>query len=538
MIAQALGGIGLFLIGMVLVTDGLRAAAGDSLRRVLLRFTGGPFKALLSGTVVTAVVQSSSATTVATIGFVSAGLLSFEQALGIMFGANIGTTATGWLVALFGLKFSVSVAALPMVGVGAFMKVIGRGRMAYFGLALAGFGLILLGIDVLQGGMAHLSETLTPAVLPDDTFGGRLLLVGIGVVLTAVMQSSSAAVATTLTALYGGAISLPQAAAMVIGVNIGTTVTAAIAVIGASTAAKQTAFAHVVFNVITGVVAFLLLPVFGWLSSSLNPSVSPADAALALAAFHTAFNMIGVAVMFPFTRPFAALVTRVIQRRGPQLTHLLDPGIVGQGDVATEAVRQTAIELTGEAYGALEVVLNEGHLSRHQADRLDAAITALRDTEKYLESLRFADPLSGAGQARHVSTVHALNHLGRLLEHTLSAHHVKQLDHQELKALTQRLRDGAAAFSAWAADPHSAPPIDSLHHLYDRIEGTRLKLRADLLAQTAAGTLSPATAARQLETLRWLGRIAYHSWRLADHLRGERRLEAPADVPEPAEVAE
>jgi len=239
-----LGGIGLFLLGMILMTDGLKTAAGNALRKALARFTGGPLSALLSGATLTALVQSSSATTLATIGFVSAGILTFEQAVGVVFGANLGTTSTGWLVSLLGFKVSIAAFALPMVGAGALANLLGRGRWRAAGLAVAGFGLIFVGIDQLQVGMAGLATRLDPSMLPGDNLAGRLALVGLGVLMTVVMQSSSAAVATTLAALHAGTIGLDHAAALVIGQNVGTTVTAGLAAIGASTAARRTALAH------------------------------------------------------------------------------------------------------------------------------------------------------------------------------------------------------------------------------------------------------------------------------------------------------
>src|SRR5690606_15462357 len=141
---QLTGGIGLFLLGMVLLTDGLKAFAGEALRRALVRFTGTPLKAFTSGALVTLVVQSSSATTVTVIGFVSAGLLAFPQAVGVVMGASLGTTGTGWIVSVLGLKVSVGFYALPVVGIGAFMRLLGSGRWRSLGFALAGFGIIFI----------------------------------------------------------------------------------------------------------------------------------------------------------------------------------------------------------------------------------------------------------------------------------------------------------------------------------------------------------------------------------------------------------
>jgi phosphate:Na+ symporter len=204
LISQLFGGIGLFLLGVFLLTDGLKTAGGEVLRRILVKFTGRPFTAFISGTGLTVLVQSSSATTLATIGFVSAGILSFSQAIGLVIGATLGTTSTGWLVALVGLKFGIGKLAFPLVGLGAMARLVTHGRKAALALSVAGFGLMFVGIDSLQTGMAGLSGSFSTDQLPHGTFFGRALLVVIGIVLTVIMQSSAAAVATTLAAFHSG----------------------------------------------------------------------------------------------------------------------------------------------------------------------------------------------------------------------------------------------------------------------------------------------------------------------------------------------
>ncbi len=240
-----LGGLGLFLLGMSLMTDGLKALAGGSVRKVLTRFTRSPTSGAITGAVTTAVVQSSSITVITAVGFVGAKLLTFPEALGVIFGANVGTTITGWLVALIGFKLSLDEAMLPLVFVGALIHLFGRNRLGKIGFALAGFGLVFIGISMLQGGMAGAQHLVSPESFPSDSISGRLLLVLIGVAITLVTQSSSAGVATAITAVSVGAISFPQAAAMVIGMDVGTTVTAALATIGGDTAVRRTGLAHV-----------------------------------------------------------------------------------------------------------------------------------------------------------------------------------------------------------------------------------------------------------------------------------------------------
>ncbi len=303
-----LGGIGLFLLGMWLMTEGLRLASGSALREVLARSTQTRWRALASGIMLTAVVQSSSAVTVAAIGFVNAGLLTLGQVLWVLFGSNVGTTMTGWLVAMLGLKIKVDLFALPLVGAGMLLRLSGgNARRGSFGLALAGFGILFLGIDVLRNAFTDLSAGIA---FPDiEGFWGMVAHVLIGALLTLLMQSSSAATALTLTAAQGGLLGLEAAAAVVIGSNIGTTGTALIAAIGATANARRAAAAHVLFNVLTGCVAFLALPwllrVTQWLGGWIG---APADIATALALFHTAFNLLGVLLMWPLSDRLATFL--------------------------------------------------------------------------------------------------------------------------------------------------------------------------------------------------------------------------------------
>ncbi len=303
-----IGGIGLFLLGMWLMTEGLRLAAGAALREVLASSTRTRWRALGSGFVLTAVVQSSSAVTVAAIGFVNAGLLSLGQVLWVLFGSSVGTTMTGWLVALLGLKIKIDLLALPLIGVGMLMRLTGgASRRGSIGLALAGFGVLFLGIDVLRNAFTEVASGVS---LPDfPGFWGIAAHVLFGVVLTLLMQSSSAANALTLTAAQGGLLGLEAAAAMVIGASIGTTGTALIAAFGATANAKRAAAAHVLFSLLAGGVALLALPWLLSLTQWLGGWVgAPAGVATVLALFHTVFSLLGVLMMWPLSDRLAAFL--------------------------------------------------------------------------------------------------------------------------------------------------------------------------------------------------------------------------------------
>jgi phosphate:Na+ symporter len=407
-IATLVGGIGLFLLGMILLTEGLKAAAGDALRDMLARFTGGPVRAFVSGAAMTALVQSSSATTVATIGFVSAGLLPFTQAVGVIVGAAVGTTSTGWLVAFLGLKFGISQIALPLVGIGALLRLLGRGRQAQVGLALAGFGLIFVGIDTLQSGMLTLSERLDLAGLPATAVHQRLLLVLAGAVMTVVMQSSSAAVATTLSAVHAGTLTLVAAAIVVIGASIGTTVTAAIAAVGAPAPARRTAVAHIVFSLLTGTLAFLGLPLAlpGLERLALLPAAGPEGA---IAVFHTGFTLVGAALVLPFAARYAGAVARMVPDRSPPLTRNLAASAHAVPEVAVEAARRTARDV---AALLLEGVADRLRGTAPGNGRAGEAAEAIAETARFLGEVHPPEP--GDAQARYVSVLHAIDHLERL----------------------------------------------------------------------------------------------------------------------------
>jgi phosphate:Na+ symporter len=311
------GGIGLFLLAMKMITDGLKLAAGDALRGILGDWTRNPARGIASGAVITSLVQSSSAVTVATIGFVNAGLLTLYQALGVVYGANIGTTMTGWLVAAMGFDIRVELFALPMVGAGMLLTLTGpRQRRGALGEALAGFGLFFIGIDVLREGFGGMTASIDLQQLSPEGVGGLLLFVWIGFIMTMLMQSSSAAIALILTAAGGALLSLYGAAALVIGANIGTTSTAALAAIGATPNARRVAAAHIAFNAFTAAVALALLPLMLWLvqlaAQVLRLELAPA---VALALFHTVFNLLGVLLLWPLTRRLANWLERHFQTR-------------------------------------------------------------------------------------------------------------------------------------------------------------------------------------------------------------------------------
>lgn len=307
------GGIGLFLLGMQLMTDGLRLSAGKSLQRILKYSTKTPLRGVLSGALITSLVQSSSAVTVATIGFVNAGLLKLKHAIRVAYGSNLGTTMTGWLVAIVGFNVEIKAFALPAIGIGMLMTLLlKRERYTALGKVLTGFGLFFLGIDLMKGGFSGLEHTIALDALQQGGLGSLIIFAGVGFLMTLFMQSSSASIAMTLTAAAGGVIGLPAAACMVIGANVGTTSTAVIAVIGATPNARRVAAGHVIFNLVTGAVALLMLPLLFMAIESFQQATGLAGGpATFLALFHTIFNLLGVVLLWPFT----AKLVRFLKKR-------------------------------------------------------------------------------------------------------------------------------------------------------------------------------------------------------------------------------
>ena len=342
LLGSIIGGLGLFLLAIGMMTDGLKLAAGNALRTLLAKWSKTPFRGVVSGAAMTALVQSSSAVTVASLGFVNAGLLSMRHALGIVYGANIGTTMTGWLVAMVGFKLNIQAVALPMIGVGMILKLLKpNSRLASVGIAIAGFGLFFVGIDSLKTAFEGIVSTFDLSQFKAEGVEGFLMYLVIGFVMTVLTQSSSASIALTITAATSGMVGIYAAGAMVIGANIGTTSTAMFASIGATSSAKRVAAAQVVFNVATAVVAALILPLlFGLIHWITAVAEIDADPGITLAIFHTLFNLLGVALIFPLNDRLASFLEQrfvSLEEEASKPKHL-DKNIAQTPDLAVNAL--------------------------------------------------------------------------------------------------------------------------------------------------------------------------------------------------------
>jgi phosphate:Na+ symporter len=407
-IGSLLGGLGLFLLAVGMMTDGLRQTAGASLRKILSDWTNTPFKGVLSGFFMTAIVQSSSAVTVASIGFVNAGLLSMRQALGIVYGANVGTTITGWLVAFVGFKLNIQAFALPLIGIGMAIRLMKpNDRVASLGMALVGFGLFFVGVGVLKESFEGVMTTFDISKFTSEGFSGILMYLAIGFVMTILTQSSSASIALTITAAVSGLVELQAAAAMVIGANVGTTSTAALASIGATANAKRVALAQVIFNIGTGLVALLVMPLMFLLIDFIDQvlNINP-DLGLSLALFHTVFNVLGVALVFPLNNKMAVFLENCFIAREEKLSlpKYLDKTIAETPVIAVNAlalelqsIAHKVSHLCTKAFGSVliktELLHSELLIIRHLSTAVSKFIVTLKkssfseDTSKQLATI-------------------------------------------------------------------------------------------------------------------------------------------------------
>ena len=320
-ISMIIGSLGLFLFGMRTMSDGVQKVAGDKLQAILNFMTGNRVMAIFTGVAITAIIQSSSATTVMVVSFVNAGLLSLTQSIGVIMGANIGTTVTGWIVAILGFKVKMGALALPVIGLGFILMLVKKFNKKDLGETLIGFGLLFMGLDFLKNSVPDISNH--PEILQFVTlftehgFLSYIFFVIIGTILTIIVQSSSAAMAITLTMAYAGWIDFPTAAAIVLGENIGTTVTAYIASFGTSVNARRASRAHTLFNIFGVVWMSIVFAPFlrlvnmlvpGDVYTTTNALLLPAH----LAMFHTLFNITNTFISVFFVPQIAYLVKKLV----------------------------------------------------------------------------------------------------------------------------------------------------------------------------------------------------------------------------------
>ncbi len=390
------GSLGMFLYGMKIMSEGLQKAAGDRMQHILASMTNNRFAGVLTGVLITALIQSSSATTVMVVSFVNAGLLSLTQSIAVIMGANVGTTVTAWIISLFGFTVKIADMVFPILAISIPLIFSKNNQRRYWGEFLIGFSLLFLGMEYMKQSVPDLQEN--PAVLAylnnytNMGYGSVLLFMLIGAILTIIMQSSSAMMAITLIMCSQGWVSFEIAAAMVLGENIGTTITANMAALSANVSAKRAAFAHLLFNIFgvcwmlilfypfTRMIIALVGHINGMSTDEVNSlldssasMLSPEEAAKAattvsfsLALFHSIFNVCNVLIMIWFVKVYERIVCAVIKQKASndeefQLKYI-NTGMMAASELNLPQARQEIVvyaERVRRMFGMVQDLLHE-----------------------------------------------------------------------------------------------------------------------------------------------------------------------------------
>jgi phosphate:Na+ symporter len=552
MVIQIAGGLALFLFGMKVMSEGLQKVAGQRLRQTLSIMTGNRFRGVGTGALITSAIQSSSATTVMLVSFVSAGLLNLTQAVGVIMGANIGTTVTGWLVALLGFRIKIATMALPAIAVGFFIRFVGSRRATDWGGVIIGFGLLFLGLDFMKNAVGVLKES--PTVLEwmvncsAHSFGGLLVALLVGSLVTVIVQSSSATMAITMTLAAQGMIDLPTACALILGENIGTTITANFAAIGASTSAKRTARAHFLFNMIGAVWMILLFRPFLRLVDLIVPGealggvVAAAAAADHMAAFHTLFNITNTVLFLPLAGTLAWLARRMVPESKEEETFrlkYLDTKLVPTAPLAIQAARNELKRMLEQVESMLDKVLllisspdkkmgktaEEILGSENTVDMLEKELT------EYLVNVS-RNEISGEQSREITGIINAVSDIERMGDHC-----------ESLLKLAQRKYDNKHIFS-WQAikeileigdkvksfiellKPHIIEPGENLMPKANQIESLidqmRMRMRQAHVARLNEGSCDVGPGLIFIDMLTSFEKMGDHSYNIAQMLSGER----------------
>jgi phosphate:Na+ symporter len=351
-----LAGLGIFLFGIFLMEESIKLLSGRAFKSLIRRYTATPIKGIISGSVSTAVLQSSSAVSLMVLAFVGAGIMNLVNAIAVMMGAKIGTTMTAWIVAVFGFKFSIESFALPMIGIGGLGLIILAKSPRYVNISklLVAFGFLFHGLDFMKVSVEDLAASIDLASLPQLGLWIYLLA---GLILTAIMQSSSATIAIVLTMIFTNVINFQEGAAMVIGANVGTTVTVMLGSIGGIPAKRQAAISQLIFVTSTGFIAFVFLPFLVWLILDLFHFDD--NLVLGLALFHTIFNVLAVVLFYPFIPRVSKYVQHLIPERYEKLTRYVDNTSPEISEAAVIAIRK---EIMNQLSNSIEYIKNLYHI--------------------------------------------------------------------------------------------------------------------------------------------------------------------------------
>ncbi len=529
MILALAGGLALFLYGMQNMSDGLRKAAGDKMRRILEALTTKAVFGVLIGTFVTALIQSSSATTVMVIGFVNAGLMTLKQAIGVIMGANIGTTVMGQIIA-----FNITKFILPIIAVGVAINFLGKSKTSkYFGQIFLGFGILMLGMGVMAEAMQPLAESPKFVALMRDLSHRPLLGLMIGIIFTAIIQASGATIGILIALSTGGLITIEAALPILLGTNIGTCITAVLASIGRSLTAKRAAGAHVLFNIIGSLLFLLFINQFAGLIKLLSQ-----DTARQIANAHTLFNIINTMIFLPFVNQFAGLVTKMLPGeeeviiKGPiyldqrMLTtpaiglSLATKEIVRMANIAYQMVIDAMESFVKKDEAKVQLVLDQEDLVDDLADKITTYLAQLAQTE-----------MTSALSKKHTGLLHCVTDIERIGDHAENIVEMSMVRIEENLPFSEQALGELARFN-YLVEKTYLQAINALQHdnhdearktqmLEKQIDVLEKELRRSHISRLNTGKCFPGSGVVFLDIISNLERVGDHANNIAVSVLGE-----------------
>jgi phosphate:Na+ symporter len=529
---NAIGGLALFILAMVMMTGGLKVFIGTRLKHLLQKWTSNPLRGVASGAFITAIVQSSSAVTVATIGFVNAGVLTLYQALGVIFGANVGTTITGWLVSLVGFGVKIELFAMPILATGVLFRLLShRKKFQALGEGLTGFGLFFLGLAVLKDAFSGLAENVGTELLISSDMSSLFSFILIGFVATFLTQSSSAAIAIILMAASQNIIGLNAAAAAIIGANIGTTSTAALAALNATPNARRVAAGHVTFNIVTGIIALICLPMLLWVSSEFSSigGIKYNTVSL-LALFHTVFNIFGVLIMLPFIGHLSKALEPMFKTEdeGLEVPKFLDKSVAKNPALATSAVSKELNRLNSLICSSILVIISPSHTKQRAVENKSESISLLAQSiHEFITTVRMEDMPRDVAEdiAIMLRLRRYLEEAAELIPLTNDLHELR------LSIKAKKINDLLDPVFEKAEEAVNLFNDESEHHdqavlAMDKFETSYQEAKSGVLKAAASKKLSPDKAENLLDNLSHTRRMLEQMFK-ADNLLRKYQLDNP-----------
>ena len=557
-----IGALGFFIYGMKVMSEGIQKVAGAKMRNILGSMTSNRFKGVFTGFTITGLVQSSSATTVLVVSFVNAGLLSLTESIGVIMGANIGTTITAWLISIVGFKVKIASYALPIIAIGFPLMFFNREKLKFWGEVLVGFALLFMGLALLKDSVPDLKAN--PEILEflgrytDLGFLSILLFVLIGTGITVVVQSSSAAMALTLVMANNGWIPFELAAAMVLGENVGTTITANLAAIIGNVHAKRTALSHLIFNLF-GVLWILILirpalNLVDWylvFSGSSSPFVTATSIPIALSIFHSAFNILNTLLLIWFVNFIAKVVIKAIKSSGEEEFSLeyISTGMMNTAELSIEEARKETVrlgEITQKMSKQFQNLIKESKPKKQKkflkkirdyeimTDRMEQEIS------QYLMKVS-AGTLSNASTVKMASLLSAVNDLERIgdiffqmsrdIERILKSE--KKFKDKQIKGLQDMMALIDQALEIMVGLLDSTSKINSLEPamvVEEKIDNLRNALRKDLTRDIKKDKYDPQRDGWYKDLFHLCEKVGDHAINISEAMTGEKERELKEEL--------